>query len=392
MNVLSAGGLFRFGRDGQLYDPVLRPEWRHGNWSFVNTETGGYLRVRQADQTLDCRGRGGKWAQFTLEAPPGGGVTLSNVGHRELGRTLYLAGGRSGTLEVASADSEQTCLSVVSLTRTPEAPEPRVLTSEQAASFVRDGFLVLRGAVNATLTTAALSAVNGHLGLGRAAWADDEDGKPALSAEIKSHPAVMSLMHDSGLVGAVRSLLGSRISEPRAAQVALRFPCAPGKERGEASRDQWHIDGMRKEHQSPFNVLLGVALSAQPEDDCGNLVVWPGAHAGVHTAVKRARDVRCDNGRDDGSAEGDVESVWAGQRPALPPDRALQLHLQPGDAVLLHQKMPHRVALNRSPHIRYQAYFRVSHVDHRPAEPLSGLWRHFDGLKQHGEVDGSGEE
>lgn len=40
---------------------------------------------------------------------------------------------------------------------------------------------------------------------------------------------------------------------------------------------QWHIDGMQRHgHMSPFDLLVGVALSSQPADDCGNIAVWPG--------------------------------------------------------------------------------------------------------------------
>ena len=107
----------------------------------------------------------------------------------------------------------------------------------------------------------------------------------------------------------------------------------------------------------------------------------------MHEAVARARAARDDApppGRaardddDDGGGGGDeVVNPWRGHKPA--PRGWEQLHLSAGDVVIAHQKLPHRVSPNRSPHIRYQAYYRVSHADHRPdAAPLPTLWEGFD--------------
>ena len=41
---------------------------------------------------------------------------------------------------------------------------------------------------------------------------------------------------------------------------------------------------------SPFDLLLGVALSAQPEDDYGNLALWPASHGLLHEAVGRMQN------------------------------------------------------------------------------------------------------
>ena len=49
---------------------------------------------------------------------------------------------------------------------------------------------------------------------------------------------------------------------------------------------------MKKWHMSPFNLLVGIALSDQPDDDHGNLAVAPGAH------VEDRRDMRRDKRRD----------------------------------------------------------------------------------------------
>merc|ERR1712129_377537 len=62
-----------------------------------------------------------------------------------------------------------------------------------------------------------------------------------------------------------------------------------------------------------------------------------------------------------------------------------QILLKPGDAVLLHQKVAHRFGVNVSPHIRYQTYFRLKHVDHAQklddGSLLNDLWVEFEALK-----------
>ena len=78
-----------------------------------------------------------------------------------------------------------------------------------------------------------------------------------------------------------------------------------------------------------------------------------------------------------------LEDIWYGERPILGPNVAVQLHLEPGDAILASQKLPHRVSPNYSPHIRYMVYFRLSSVRHSPDDALeAGLWWNFDGLER----------
>jgi len=205
----------------------------------------------------------------------------------------------------------------------------------------------------------------------------------------RAAPSVLALLYGSGLYGVAQALLGN-VTTPKMAQLALRFP----NERKEPPEEQWHIDGMKKHHLSPFNLLVGVALSAQPAQDMGNLAVWPGCHVVVHEAVGRARarqgeDAMAVEVAGDGSVQQATAAVeeeadededteedgdaWRGERPVLGPNACAQLLLEPGDAVLLHQRLPHRVSPNHSPHVRYMAYFRLSNVEHRPNAPVGGL-------------------
>jgi len=75
------------------------------------------------------------------------------------------------------------------------------------------------------------------------------------------------------------------------------------------------------------------------------------------------------------------ENGQAENKPALPGGQ--QILLRPGDAVLLHQKVAHRVGVNVSPHIRYQTYFRLNHVDHdqQKFEALTDVWLAWEGVR-----------
>ena len=143
---------------------------------------------------------------------------------------------------------------------------------------------------------------------------------------------------------------------------------------------------MKKEHMSPFNLLVGVALSGQPTDNCGNIAVWPRSHRSCHAAAAAARAARADGptGTDATGTQMDEKDPWAGQRPILG-EGVKQLHLAPGDVILVHQKLAHRVSPNWSPHVRYQVYFRLSNVLHEPQATLGTLWDGFD-LSQIGEA------
>ena len=60
----------------------------------------------------------------------------------------------------------------------------------------------------------------------------------------------------------------------------------------------------------------------------------------------------------------------------------VQLHLQPGDVVMAHQKLPHRICKNYSPHIRYQVYFRLRAQGFTPEDaPYGGVWDAFKGVQ-----------
>jgi len=364
-----------------------RPDGGAGKCCTFVTDSGGALRIR-ANRGVDTDGQSGPWAQFFVdeEAENRSIFRLRSVGHAQKGRTIFLEATPDAFKSTEISTGSGTRFQVVpasdgALAPSSELGQCRVadmaLSVDQKAAFSRDGFLVVRNAVPQLLVDDALRAINNSL------------AQPQDSGQV----AVPELLVNSPALSLAEQLLGPSVSiKNPTGQIALRFPLSPAEARmhGAKGDDQWHIDSMYKmAHMSEFQLLVGVALSAQPDDDFGNLHVWPGRHVTVHDAVRKARQhpdampatyTVSDNG-----------NFWCGLRPQLPAAERQQVQLQPGDVVLKHQKLPHSVGLNRSPHIRYQVYFRLSATDFSPTEaPLLGLFHGWHGLAP--QLPESGEE
>ena len=373
--------------------PFLAETLQGGHTLFRQHESEGQLRIKP-NGAVDVHGFRGPWSRFLVEAVEAadahGAVRIRSFGHQQRGNTLFLtaAPASDGTLNDFGSSEQPQSFLIVSVTdddasmphASPLQPTtvPAVaLTEEQRASFVSDGFLILRNIIPRERVDDALRAINAQLGLGAVAWEAGPDGQNRLGGGIQRSPAIVGLLHASPALCIAQQLLGGNggagaVRGGASGQVALRFPLPPANvDRAAKTEEQWHIDGMKvNSHMSPFQLLLGVALSSQPADDCGNLHVWPKMHGHLHEAVQRQRAIRASlvAGVPHSHAPDDV---WLGQRPRLENNAALQVQLEPGDVVLAHQKLPHRIGLNRSPHVRYQVYFRLSHMLCEPTRTWS---------------------
>jgi hypothetical protein len=172
--------------------------------------------------------------------------------------------------------------------RTPPHP-PRILyrelTFEQRDSFHANGFLVLKRAVDQEFVKQARKAILADLGTSgippeaigqyRAqTWA------PNLRADDIRSQILIDVFRHSALVPAVSSLVSDPSPYLGTPQVALIFPKLSGQRELGAGA---HIDGIPTPTNGlqygkihGFTSLLGIALSDQREDFCGNLVVYPG--------------------------------------------------------------------------------------------------------------------
>ncbi len=275
------------------------------------------------------------------------------------------------------------------------------LSSDERSAFVRDGFVVLPGAVPRELIDAARS----HVATARSnSWeqlrrlrSDDwrmhfqqrfSDGAEL----VDGHAPVLDLLCAAPRVhGALRDLsaadgcpIGSFYT-----QVAFRTPLPSGGRADARGVDDrpgtcYHLDGQAnaagERFPDHFSVLVGVALSDQCEPNVGNFTVFPGAHVSHswhgYPARKRRADAKLreqratkKRGRDETARAGMVtEKDEAGMVTekdetvdATLPDlgEPHQVCLAAGDAVIAHVMLPHRGGVNHGTRTRELVFFRV---------------------------------
>lgn len=260
----------------------------------------------------------------------------------------------------------------------PDAPCP-ALTTEQLQAFMSDGYVILPQAVGPDLVDRALRRINAAIGTGK--LVSEAQGSFGLAADEKGAPELVDLYHASALPVAVQSLIGHGCVAPvHLAQVSLRFPTMADADVHALGGRCWHIDGFAKNGQhSPFTLLVGVCLSDAPAAGYGNLAVHPGAHVTLQQAVREQVAARAAHFSLIGDDSAPAANAAAERKPDLGPPRLLEMRA--GDAVLAHQKLPHFGTPNLSPHIRYQVYFRLRHVDHAAIKEqwLDDLFLPFEG-------------
>jgi hypothetical protein len=254
------------------------------------------------------------------------------------------------------------------------------LTPEQRKSFMEDGLLIIRGAVPPSLVSAALAEINCSL-LQPGGIAYEAGGKPTYCPDISGHDTILALLYGSPLWTIAQRLMGrGAIAKRQQAQIALLPPSTVDVDSEEYKMmfsKRWHIDGNFPESNwTPFTMLAGIALSDQSLPNCGNLIAFRGSHHILQPMVL-----------EESQARGSHAFLSGIQHAAIQPElsNGEQILLNIGDAVLLHQKVAHRAGHNGSPNIRYQTYFRLSHIDHAAhiadGSIHNGLWRQFGGLQ-----------
>jgi len=370
-------------RQGALhFGPFLRKD-RTDGIVLLGGQDGGHLRIFAANGAVDAKGGGGPQCQFRI-ITEGDCVRLQSIvePHRYLGVSSW------GALTGCALESSQQMFYLDTVCAEEPAQPPKLigraefdecvdLTLEERTAFIRDGFIIIKNAVPPSLVDVALAQINAAL-LSPGSVIKDDDGALQVCPDARGSDAVQALLYATPLWTIAQRLLGrGRVAHCNASQMALRPPNLGAAPLTDESMNpkQWHIDGMGKGKHSPFSILLGIALSQQTRPNCGNLVAFPGSHHVLQPLLRREVEA--------GSGIFSDESGRSEGKPALAGGH--QILLQPGDAVLLHQKVAHRVGVNLSPHIRYQTYFRLSHMDHaqkvEDGSLLDDLWVEFEGLK-----------
>jgi len=305
------------------------------------------------------RGGAGKWAQWEVREESGGCLQLRNVGHGK-----YLAFDTKLRPTLADEPSqlllgEATAASHALPQSMPEV-DLSVLSKDDLAQFKDLGYLIIRGAVPPELVRDALRSINHQLGK-PGCWEVDSNPLNAsqLALKLPRDGIGGQLISKSPIFwSAVNILLGvgnvDTGARNGASQVALRFPEPPadGYDRPDVrAGTRYHIDGMGQDKLCPFTLLCGVALSDQSRANSGNLNVFPGSH--LNTDLHQYYRARI---HDETQGEADQSKPDLGA--------ATQVLLQPGDVVIAHQLLAHRIGRNTSEHIRYQLYYRLHRKDH----------------------------
>jgi hypothetical protein len=231
------------------------------------------------------------------------------------------------------------------------------------------GYTVLRGQVPEAVVHRAMKAINHSLGEGL-----DPVRLPTLRAqpycpEIAGTEVISDLFNRSGMVEMAESVLGQgTFSPPKGGQVALRFPRADD----EIPLFRPHLDGFPTATNGvaegtigSFTALVGVLLSDLPNANSGNFTVVPGSHRATEAYFQ---------------AHG--PKAFLEGYPKIEQAAPVQITGRPGDVVFCHYQLGHGIAVNVSPHIRYAAFFRLTHKNHADDKEgrLADIWRDWVGM------------
>ncbi|MEU9068918.1 phytanoyl-CoA dioxygenase family protein [Streptomyces sp. NPDC048306] len=228
-------------------------------------------------------------------------------------------------------------------------PRPLTWSGDERRRFVDDGVLIRRGLIHGTV----LSRARGLVG----SWLTEAYDPARLTAytersfapELEEHPDLLALYQRSGLAELAEDLLRPACPTPVArAQIQVRLPYG-----AEQPVKRMHVDGVSCPHLEPsdlrtFTFIVGVVLDGGATADAGALHYVPGGHH------RMARYFATD---------------WVLGQPAQTPDDidaqdGIAFTAEPGDVIVMHHLVPHRVGINTSDTPRVMAYFRIRHAQH----------------------------
>lgn len=220
------------------------------------------------------------------------------------------------------------------------------LKETEKLEFVKEGFIILRNVIPKELISRALKSVN--IKIGQAAYSCSSDLEDfRLDAQCHNSD-IVDLLYKSSLFDILNDLFGNgNVGRPSSAQVAIRFPTY--------SRicESWHIDGQNE--ILPFNLLVGISLCNQ-NSGFGCLFGYPGSHFKVQKQFQNLKLLQLRN--------------------------PVEIVLNAGDVVFMHQMTAHFAGNNLSDQIRYQVYFRIWHneLEEHRKEGLKNIFKSFKGL------------
>jgi ectoine hydroxylase-related dioxygenase (phytanoyl-CoA dioxygenase family) len=253
------------------------------------------------------------------------------------------------------------------------------LSSSDKQAFVRDGLLIVRQAVDPSLTDRLREQYNRNIGkLVNGAAQPTPQPQPTLQAPDKDldDDGEAGVIHDNAPTLQAKQAI---IDSPKLRAILSSVLCADGEllmgkgqdavlfpDDGNGKEDAWHVDRFKITVLYTFNLLLTVALSDQTRTDIGNTHVSTGSHWPITRALRQANadpELKLENGRMPRAGTGSRESPLAAKIKELAHSEVKTLEpitMQAGDIALIHPKAAHRRGLNTSPDVRHLVIFRVA--------------------------------
>ncbi|MEU8954883.1 phytanoyl-CoA dioxygenase family protein [Streptomyces sp. NPDC048518] len=246
-------------------------------------------------------------------------------------------------------------------------PSPAAWSDNERRRFVDHGVLIRRALVHGDILSRARDLVGGWLNEAYDPARLTAHTERSFAPELEEHPDVLALYRRSSLMELAEDLLRpARTAAVTRAQIQIRLPHGT-----EQPVKRMHVDGVSCPHLEPrdlrtFTFIVGVVLDGSATADAGALHYVPGGH-------HRMADY--------------FATDWVLGQPAQTPDDidtqdGTAFTAQPGDVIVMHHLVPHRVGINTSSTPRVMAYFRVRHAQHRDLAmaALSNPWLEYPAL------------
>lgn len=233
--------------------------------------------------------------------------------------------------------SGESVLDRLSVARDESPPIP--MTAAQRAQFERDGYLIIRAALNSDEVANARDALDRVYANAARAGSLEPDGSMHLLSAIANCPDLIGLIDHPATFRYVWSVLGWNIHIYHS-----HLDVHPPLREHQPFRFEWHQDGGRLNREietTPrprLSVKLAYWLSDVSEPGRGNLKVVPGSHLTNWIAGPPRRDIE-----------------WPD------PGNAVELTAEAGDAVLIDRRIWHARSRNYSEHTRKVVFFGYSY-------------------------------
>lgn len=216
------------------------------------------------------------------------------------------------------------------------SPHPgTAMTAAQRATFERDGYLVVPGALDADEVTHYTSALDAVYGRHARAGGLGIDGSLHLLGAVERCPELAPLVDHPKVFGLVWSMLGWNVHIYHS-----HLDVHPTVSADRPYRFEWHQDGGRQNRELEtdprprMSVKLAYWLSDVSEPGRGNFKVVPGSHVTNWIDGPPRRDM-----------------------PWPDPDGAVEVTAHPGDVVFFDRRIWHARSNNHSGTVRKAVFF-----------------------------------